>query len=758
MQRSLRFAAPLCLALCAPAGALAQDSDADGVLNSADVFPCNASRAGVAFAPAEGVFGTLMFEDHWPNKDDQDFNDAVFAYNAVYITNAAGDTTILQLTLQTLALGGTFTHGLGLQLPVPAAQITSITRTVGTTTQDLVPSTQDANLTVHISADLREFYGFATGPINALNSQSYQASPAMVVNVTFAPGTQLPASSAPEDLFIFRSNRPAHEIHRPGFAGTSNMDQSLFGTADDGSAPGRSFVDQQGLPFALVLPELTPYPSERTTISQLFPTINEFAASAGTLRQDFYKVQVNLSAQYLDAQGLPTPAPSGPAPLTVDNSCVNPFQAGLIVDMPFNGTDANLGSWSVSRIGSPAVSSSGGADSNGFASGLSNRSHCWDMADIAVGGTGQHTFAAWYNGTQTNSSGRPYQTGVLIFGDPAGSVWLGLGTDQGKIAIANGNVARGTTNVADGQWHQLVWTRSDRTWNLYVDGQLEVANYNAGGSTSNQYLRDIACGYGYAGTASPSALDGVQIYDSALAADEVLRLFDPNAPLALCTDGIQNGAETGVDCGGSRCAGCPAVPILTVTFDASVNPQGSLATTVQGSVTANSTGGVLNSGYGSGFVQSSAYLDNADIHVGGTGENSFSAWYRGAQTNSSASPYQTGVLIFGDHTGSVYLGLGLDAGKIAIANGSIGRGTTTISDGQWHHLTWVRINQRWDAYVDGVKEINGFSATVSTGNQYIRRIGSGYPYGGTAAPTQLDEIQIYDKALGANQISALANP
>ncbi len=401
MQRSLRLAALLCLTLCAPTAAFAQDTDSDGVPNASDAFPCDGNKAGIAFAPAEGVFGTLMFEDRWPNKDDQDFNDAVFAYNAVYITNGVGDTTSLQLTLRTLALGGTYTHGLGLQLPVLAAQVSSITRTVGTTTQTLVPSAQDANLTVHLSADLREFFGFATGPINAQNTLNYQASPAMIIDLTFAPGTQLPASAAPEDLFLFRSDRLAHEIHRPQYSGTSRMDQTLFGTADDGSSPGRSFVDQQGLPFALLLPEPSPYPAERTTISQLFPTIGEFAASGGTARQDFYKVQVNASAQYLDAQGQPAPAPSGPTALSIDNSCVNPFQGSLIVDMPFNGTDANFGSWSVSRIGNPTVSSSGGADGGGFASGLSNRSSCWDMADIYVGGTGQHTFSAWYRGTQT---------------------------------------------------------------------------------------------------------------------------------------------------------------------------------------------------------------------------------------------------------------------------------------------------------------------------------------------------------------------
>ncbi len=330
--------------------------------------------------------------------------------------------------------------------------------------------------------------------------------------------------------------------------------------------------------------------------------------------------------------------------------------------------------------------------------------------------------------------------------------------DQGKIAIANGGFTRGTTNVADGQWHQLVWTRSDRVWNLYVDGQPEVINYSANGSTTNQYLRDIACGYGYAGTTSPTALDGVQIYDTALAAYEVLRLFDPNAPLPSCTDSIQNGSETGVDCGGTQCGACPVFPLLTVTFDGSVTPQGSLTTNVVGAVSATSNGGVLNSGYGTGFSQSSSYLDNTDIFVGGTGQHTFSAWYRGAQTNTVGNSYQTGVLIFGDHRGTVYLGLGLDAGKVAIANGSVSRGATNVADGQWHHLAWVRTNQSWDAYVDGVREINGFGATSAPIYQYIRRIGSGYPYGGTTAPSQLDEIQIYDSALSASQITALANP
>lgn len=743
--------------LLVPALAVAQDGDQDGVPDAADAFPCDATRAAVAFAPAEGVYGTLMFEDHWPQAGDLDFNDVVLAYHAAYALDGAGRTVALRLTLFPRAIGGTFASGLGLQLPVATEAVRSVTRTVGTASQALQPSAVDTQLTVRVTDNLRELFGGANGAINSRTDVARLAGQAVTIDVDFSSPVTLDASAAPHDLYIFRTDDPSHEIHQPAYSGTASMNAALFATADDASSPGRSFVDAAGLPFALRMPDLAAHPAEFVAISDLFPSITTFAASGGVQAADFYTGPVT-SAAYRDVNGAPAPAPGPVSAWTVDSACVNPFQGNALVDLRF-ADDSNAGTLTVGVLGRPTLVAAGGRDGGGYAAGLSNNANCYDNADIPVGASsGSHTFSAWYRGTQTNSSARPYQTGVLIFGDQANSVWIGLGVDNGYIAIANGNVSRGRTFVADGGWHHLAWVRTGNRWDLYVDGNLEVAGYSATGSTRNQYIRRIGCGYPYGGTTSPSAIDDVLVLDTALSADEVRYLFDPTAPLPLCTDGIQNGTEAGVDCGGSRCAPCPVTPILDIDFDNGVfQPRGGVSATNTG-VSLAASGGWRNGGYANGFARNGRVIDIADQHVGNGGQNTFSAWYRGSQTNTSARPYQTGVLIFGDPAGSVYIGLGLDQGRVAIANGSIVRGTTNVADGQWHHLAWARTGSTWQAFVDGRLEVNGFRATASPGNQYIRLVGGGYPYGGTASPTALDEVRIYDAALNQAGITELATP
>lgn len=123
--------------------------------------------------------------------------------------------------------------------------------------------------------------------------------------MVFTAPLDLPAGGAPYDVYVFRSNNPAHEIHRPEFAGTAAMDTGLFGTADDGSTPTRHFVDRQGLPAAIQLPEEVDFPAEEESIALLFPNIVSFAASGGTQDLDFYLRGVVRAQAYADAQGLP---------------------------------------------------------------------------------------------------------------------------------------------------------------------------------------------------------------------------------------------------------------------------------------------------------------------------------------------------------------------------------------------------------------------------------------------------------------------
>ncbi len=333
----------------APWSALAQDSDGDGVPDAADARPCDASIAGLAYAPAEAQYGLILLEDNWPDaQSDEDFNDAAIAYNYVYELNGSNRVTRVRATLSPLAAGGFFAMGLGLHLPIPRSAVQSVTlSTGGGAAVPLTPSAIDDELTVQLVGDLATLFGNATRPINSQSGTARAAAQALVVDIRLSTPVPLFTSSAPHDIYIFQTLEPAHEIHGPSYPGTAGVDRGMFGLGEDGSSEGHWFVDTNGLPSALVLPLGTAYPRELVRIGQLFPRIGAWAASGGTTDADFYLNDTVTSHGYADVNGN---GPLTPAALAVgarDVTCVateRPVTSAVTI------TDANLSTYAGTRL------------------------------------------------------------------------------------------------------------------------------------------------------------------------------------------------------------------------------------------------------------------------------------------------------------------------------------------------------------------------------------------------------------------------
>jgi len=299
----------------------AQDADGDGVADSVDAVPCDASVSGLTFSPAEGVHGTLAFEDMWPIKGDNDFNDLVLSYNYVHKSVPAGVVSVMA-TYEVLALGAEFDHSLSMHLPLPTGAVQQVRRRVdGGAWQVLSPSMADTELTVTIEPFLRNLFLGQPGQINTLALQPRVPSVRIEVEVVMAQATAMNTGAAPYDVFIARADDPGHEIHRTPYAGSAAMNAALFNTVHDHSKPGRHFVDLTGMPFVLQWPEQTNYPAEGVLVATLFPNILEYAQSGGTVATDYY-LSPNLAAAYVDAngQGVATPAPI--ASEVIDESCL----------------------------------------------------------------------------------------------------------------------------------------------------------------------------------------------------------------------------------------------------------------------------------------------------------------------------------------------------------------------------------------------------------------------------------------------------
>jgi LruC domain-containing protein len=561
-----RWMVGLAVVLMASPAAWAQDSDGDGTQDGLDLFPCDGSAVGQAFAPAQGVHGMLQFEDYFPVGLDEDFNDVVVTYNAVYATDAAGQVTRLRLTLNLLAAGGFLDHGLGLALPVPASSVASAVATLGSGAPTVLGlSAQDSNATFVLSGDLRaDFFGTSAKVINADPAQPVLPAGAMVVDIAFSAPVALAPSAAPHDLFIFRSNDTGHEIHQLAYCGTAGMKTSLFGTGVDASNPsGRGcFVDVNGLPFVLHMPEVVAYPTERTGIAQLYPEILLWAASGGTSNTSFYLLP-QLAAGF---SGAPAPAFIGGDAFTADYSCQG---SGICNgDGVKNGTEAGVDCGPGCGQACLRVQVEGHAD---VLVGCAAGDYSCQARLICNAITGYqcvHQAYDCWSGNQGSWYPPDGASGSSAFNFAYAYDFGGGNSDYGNICACTTSQMTRYGLAANHQYCGVGhWTRVT-TPQTCTDGVLnqDELEIDCGGScpscvgtcsdgVRNQGETGVDCG-GPNCAACPSCSDGVQNQG-----ETAVDCGGPNCTACpTCSDGIRNQGETGVDCGGP-CGTCPGLPI-----------------------------------------------------------------------------------------------------------------------------------------------------------------------------------------------------
>lgn len=196
--------------------------------------------------------------------------------------------------------------------------------------------------------------------------------------------------------------------------------------------------------------------------------------------------------------------------------------------------------------------------------------------------------------------------------------------------------------------------------------------------------------------------------------------------------------------------------LLGLQFNASgLTVTGSYTVASVGTLSYQSTGGVSNSGFATGWGSGTYLTINQLTDNASTRSKTYVAWYKGTQSNTGGS-YSPSVGIFADTGNSTYWGLGMSNGKITVANGTDNRGTTSVNTGSWVMLAWVvKSTLRVDSYVNGVKETSASNILVNSSYMGTNYIGTQYPYGGVASPTALDAIQIIDGELTDSEILSI---
>lgn len=274
---------------------LASDVDQDGIADSDEDYPNDASKAFNNFTPSENEYGTLAFEDQWPFKGDYDFNDVVIDYNINQITNANNDVVEIEAQFVLRAYGAGFKNGFGFQLPIPFDAVSNVTGQELTENYiNLLGTNVEANQSkaVIIVFDNGKNSFNTSGFINTVQNSPFTTPDTfnIVVELSSPVNTNI-LGTPPYNPFIIVNKSRGYEVHLPDYSPTDVVDFNIFGLGDDDSnlLTNRFYRTDLNLPWAINLSEKWNYPQETVTIIQSHLKFASWVNSSGLLFEDWYK-------------------------------------------------------------------------------------------------------------------------------------------------------------------------------------------------------------------------------------------------------------------------------------------------------------------------------------------------------------------------------------------------------------------------------------------------------------------------------------
>ena len=327
-------------------------------------------------------------------------------------------------------------------------------------------------------------------------------------------------------------------------------------------------------------------------------------------------------------------------------------------------------------------------------------------------------------------------------------------------------IASVNTFPEDGIWHHICGTYNAGTMTLYIDSAFESTSSDAvvsvSASGNNASIGDATGLSVISGGSWKGKIDDVRVYNRALSAEEITRLYDLGATTHIGTTITTNpDLERGL--------------VGHWTFDGPDLLQNAVDRSGQG-----------NTGFLTGFTSTTTtegaigqaldfdgvddYVDvgdKASLDFGTSIDFTIGAWIKLSATGSIkiiVDKYSSGIspgYMFRVESSNVigaFIRDGVGSGSdetVSIV------GDTTVTDGQWHHATVV-YDRDGDVslYLDGVSDatpvdISTVTDTISNSVNFniARRPISSFDYfDGT-----IDDVRIYNRALSAEEITRLYN-
>jgi LruC domain-containing protein len=287
-----------------------QDSDKDGVPDVDDEFPEDPYKAYQITFPAAG-WGSLAFEDLWPETGDYDFNDLVVDYRMTVITDAKNELVEIRGSFVTRAIGASFHNGFGLSLgQIPSASVKKVINDLaGAVTgssfkinaQGVEEGQTYATIIVYDDAyKVLPHPGTGSG-VNTSPGAPYVEPRQVDVNIILkesgqSAGPAIPLSSWSVNnlnffLIVKADQGRGREVHLPDFLPTDLADRSLFGTGKDGSnlTANRTYRSVNDLPWAINVTTSFAYPVEKGDVVKTHLKFGPWAETAGKSYPDWFQ-------------------------------------------------------------------------------------------------------------------------------------------------------------------------------------------------------------------------------------------------------------------------------------------------------------------------------------------------------------------------------------------------------------------------------------------------------------------------------------
>ncbi len=273
------------------------DTDDDGVYDVIDDYPLDPNRAFNNYYPGENQKGSFAFEDLWPSKGDYDFNDLVLDYNINQVTNAGNKVVDIISEFTIKAIGAGYKNGFGYQLNLPPSAIANVSgysleEDFITLSGNGTESGQNKATIIVFDNTYNLFPTIASGFVNTRTEQAYVTPPSITVTVNLAtPQTLAAVGLPPYNPFIIVDKERGKEVHLPGYAPSTLVNNSYFGTEDDDSnlAAGKYYKSNNNLPWGMHLPVSFDYPVEKSPILKGHLVFDTWVVSGGFSYMDWYQ-------------------------------------------------------------------------------------------------------------------------------------------------------------------------------------------------------------------------------------------------------------------------------------------------------------------------------------------------------------------------------------------------------------------------------------------------------------------------------------